>query len=388
MRLLWVGDGLTDSSISRVAHAILDHFPPDWEIALYAYTRRRPFRCASEFAYRVIIHGGEPGHGARALREFAPDVVCFYGGDAGAFSAAQFILGLGTIDFSTRHRPATFSYQPMEVENINPAIVLPLNQYDQIIVPDEFCAEQFVAAGLKKSLPVIGHGVDLRTFHRLDRGEARRALNISEDWYVVGCVNGNYRRKRVDLTVRYFALWAKSKPTTVKLFYQGPLNTADGWDVPQLCRHYGVSDRLVFAAGSDPSARVSEDKLRAIYNAMDVHVSTSYGEGFGLTVAESMACGVPQIIPDHSALSRWPRGAVHHVECSSVYTAAGGEQDGQNTIGRIADERQFVDALQRIYGDRDYRVHLGQLAETRIREDRFRWETVASQFAREFSAIA
>jgi D-inositol-3-phosphate glycosyltransferase len=384
MRLLWVGDGLTDSSISRVAHAILDHFPQDWEIVLYAYTRGRPFRPPSEFHYRVIVHSGEPGHGARSLREFAPDVVCFYGGEAGAFSAAQFILGVGTIDFSPGHRPATFSYQPMEVENVNPAIVLPLNQYDRIIVPDAFCARELVAAGLTRPPAVIGHGVDLQVFHRTDRVEARRSVGIADDWYVVGCVNGNYRRKRIDLTVRYFALWARSKPANVKLYYHGPHRSAEGWDVPQLCRHYGIADRLVSPAGSDPSSRVSEYTLRAIYNAMDVHISTSYGEGFGLTVAESMACGVAQIIPEHSAFSEWPRGAVHHVECTSVYTAAGGEQDGQNTIGHIADEAQFIDALDRVYLDGAYRARLGQLAEARIREDRFRWKMVASRFADEF----
>ena len=40
------------------------------------------------------------------------------------------------------------------------------------------------------------------------------------------------------------------------------------------------------------------DKLPEIYNSADVTVIPTRGEGFGLTFAESMACGVPCIATD------------------------------------------------------------------------------------------
>ncbi len=41
--------------------------------------------------------------------------------------------------------------------------------------------------------------------------------------------------------------------------------------------------------------------LRALYNAADLYVSTS-AEGFGLTIAEALACGVPAVGLDYSAV--------------------------------------------------------------------------------------
>jgi glycosyltransferase involved in cell wall biosynthesis len=33
---------------------------------------------------------------------------------------------------------------------------------------------------------------------------------------------------------------------------------------------------------------------------MDVHVNTAWGEGFGIPIIESMACGVPNIVPAYT----------------------------------------------------------------------------------------
>ena len=42
--------------------------------------------------------------------------------------------------------------------------------------------------------------------------------------------------------------------------------------------------------------------LLILYNAADVFITTSRGEGFGLTVAEALACGVPVIAQNVSAI--------------------------------------------------------------------------------------
>ena len=45
----------------------------------------------------------------------------------------------------------------------------------------------------------------------------------------------------------------------------------------------------------------SEQELAELYNAADVYVSNSVAEGFGLPIAEALACGTPVICPDNSA---------------------------------------------------------------------------------------
>lgn len=45
---------------------------------------------------------------------------------------------------------------------------------------------------------------------------------------------------------------------------------------------------------------VSDEKLAQIYNAFDLFTLPTGGEGWGLPIAEAMACGIPALITDYS----------------------------------------------------------------------------------------
>lgn len=53
----------------------------------------------------------------------------------------------------------------------------------------------------------------------------------------------------------------------------------------------------------DSYAGLSDEELCVLYNAADLVVSTTMAEGFGLTLAEAAACGVPLVATDCSAVS-------------------------------------------------------------------------------------
>lgn len=59
---------------------------------------------------------------------------------------------------------------------------------------------------------------------------------------------------------------------------------------------HGVTGRVVFAG------RVSEDDKVRYYNLADAFVSPSTLEGFGLSVAEAMSCGLPVVVARRGAL--------------------------------------------------------------------------------------
>ncbi len=64
----------------------------------------------------------------------------------------------------------------------------------------------------------------------------------------------------------------------------------------RLARELGVRDRIVLRPGIDDGA------LAALMNACDILVQPSLAEGFGLPVAEAMACGLRVITSDGGAL--------------------------------------------------------------------------------------
>src|SRR3989304_424560 len=57
-----------------------------------------------------------------------------------------------------------------------------------------------------------------------------------------------------------------------------------------LSQELGLTERLIWAG--------ARENMPAVYNALDIVCSSSYSEGFGLTVAEAMGCGVPCVVTD------------------------------------------------------------------------------------------
>ena len=73
-----------------------------------------------------------------------------------------------------------------------------------------------------------------------------------------------------------------------------------GDDLPRvraLARDLGVGDAVIFAG------RVSDEELPAWYDACDLFVMPSRGEGFGLVYVEALACGKPVIAGDRDGAS-------------------------------------------------------------------------------------
>lgn len=240
----------------------------------------------------------------------------------------------------------------------------------------KFAEGEAKAGGYAGQSAVIPLGVDLNVYKPIEQLEARmrRLPKQLDEAFIVGNVNRNQPRKRWDLTVRYFAEWVKRKNIGDAYLYLHTAPTGDaGVDVKQLARYYGVADRLCLM---EPEVfyGIPEEQMCDTYNCFDVQVSTTQGEGFGLTTFEGMACGIPQIVPDWSALGELLSGAAQLVQCTA--TAVGPPY--VNVVGGVADEVQFIEALDRLYCAKAFREKYSELGLKRVREAQFRWESVGA----------
>lgn len=118
--------------------------------------------------------------------------------------------------------------------------------------------------------------------------------------------------------------------------------------------------------------------LAALYNAADVYVSTS-AEGFGLTIAEALACGVPAVGLDYSAVPEvlGPAGAL--VPVASTY------DNEYDHAWAWPDEEAFGDAVRFLLDHPAKRRALGDLGPRHVGEH-FRWDDAARIFAELFKA--
>lgn len=253
-----------------------------------------------------------------------------------------------------------------------------LDGVEHAIFWTQFALDEAREGGYKGPASVIPLGVDTGIYRPLDQKQVRLRLPEQiRDVFLVGNVNRNQPRKRWDLTVRYFARWINERGIRDAYLYLHTAPTGDtGTDVQQLASYYGVVDRLALVQ-PEVAYGISELDMAETYNCFDVQVTTTQGEGFGLTTLEGAACGIGQIVPGWSALGEVMAGAANVVDCTS--TAIGPPY--KNILGGVADERQFVNALAEAYENRQVLEQRGAAALARALEPRFRWRNVGKAWA-------
>lgn len=243
----------------------------------------------------------------------------------------------------------------------------------------QFGLDEARKGGYDGAATVIPLGVDQNVYKPLDRVESRLNLGLTSEFsesFIVGNVNRNQPRKRLDLTIRYFAEWVKSTNVEDAFLYLHVAPTGDtGVNVLELMKYYGVIDRLLLATPQTWYGE-SEEHMAWTYNAMNMLMSTTQGEGFGLTTLEAMACGVPCIVPRWAALADWGADAALFVECTS--TAIGPPY--VNVIGGVVDEEAFINALDDMYRTPSLRQEFSEAGLSRASEDRFRWSHIGAAF--------
>lgn len=371
--LLWVGDAVAHTGFATVTHNILAHLHETWNIHVlgvnyYGDPHKYPY-----MIWPASRNMHEDLYGIRRIgslvEQLKPDVICILNDP---WIVSQYIQPLKQIT----HRARLVCYVPVDGLNIAPAFATALHAFDAVITYTDFGYEQLVRGGFTGTKHVIPHGINTRQFYPIPRTDARRQLGLSDDWYIVGLVNRNQPRKRIDLAFDIFADWVADKPEHVRLFYHGAVHDV-GWDIVQLAQYLGIEQRLILTDLSMTAAQgVSVDQLRTIYNSFDVQISTTLGEGWGLTTMEGMACEIPQIVPEWSALAEWARGGVYYVPCTERMVHTG----GINTIGGVVDRRMFIDALDRFYYDVHTRLQYAKAGFRLVRHPKYQWSTIAQAF--------
>lgn len=378
--LLWIGDAVAHTGFATVTHGVLQHLHDLWDVHVIGINYRGDPHTYPYTIWPASRGGEEDLYGIRRLpellRRLQPAVVCILN------DPWVVTYYLPVLQEYKKHRAVRlYAYVPVDGYNIDRRFSVPLNELDAVVTYTEFGYQQLKQGGYTKQKYVIPHGVDLSVFHPVPKNEARALLQLDNQWFIVGLVNRNQPRKRLDLAFDYFSQWVADKPDTVRLYYHGAVQDV-GWDIIGMAEFYGIQDRLILTSLElTAAAGLSVEQLRTIYSAFDVQISTTMGEGWGLTTMEGMACGVPQIVPEWSALAEWPRSAVRLVPCTGRLMHTG----GINTVGGIVDKDMFIRALDDLYTNEHVRNQLRSASLALVQQPVFRWKNISQRFHALFS---
>ena len=386
-KLLWCGDIVAMTGFSRVTENVISRLKDDFEIVVLGnnwWGDPTPLQEEYKMYPSSNRHQTAP-FGEQRIREIVereqPDVV-FTIND-------MWIINEQYRQIQDLHKQGKFKfvgYAPMDSYGWIGCLDETANDWDAIISYTEFGAHEFVRGGIYKPIAVIPHGVTPGQFYPMDRNECRRKLGLKEDIFIVFNGNRNQFRKRQDITIKAFAKFAVNKPEAQLYLHMGLKD--QGWDL------MGVFAREMSRVGLDPNGRiimttqsdgppnVSVEMLNTIYNACDVGVNTCKGEGWGLVNFEHAACGVPQVVPDHTSCKEIFEGYGELIRCDHV--------DVDTNYARempCPSSDHLAEILEYLYQDKGIREWVGTRCRERVMDTQFSWDTVASQFGGIFEEV-
>ncbi len=385
-KLLFIGDAACPSGFARATHEILDRLEPEYDITVLGINYR-----GDPHNYPYPIYAAAVGEDALGIGRLIwmcdvvkPDVIVIQ--NDGWF-IPYYVAKLRKVKPSGEYYYPQYAAVPIvaavavDGKNFRGAWI---KDVTMAVFWTQFALDEARIGGYTGPATVISLGVDRKTFHPVPKEQAlaRKGALVLKDMFVVGNVNRNQPRKRWDLTLKYFSQWVHSNKIKDAALFLHTAPTGDtSINVEQLAQYYGIMEHLVLVEPEIFYGQSDAD-MRDTYNCFDACITTTQGEGFGLTTIEAMACGVPCIVPEWAALGDWAKGGAMTVPCTSTAMQSWPSVNGSAVIGGVADEKLFITALDMLYRDKEHRKLVSDAGQSKAAEGRFNWDVIGQQWSK------
>lgn len=202
------------------------------------------------------------------------------------------------------------AWTPVDSEPVLPGNVRALRAARWIWAMSRFGENQLRQAGFE-NVVYVPHGVDTEKYKPIDRVAARQRLqevlhsDLEGKFLIVmnSANKGQPSRKGFAEGLEAFGLLQKSYSDAV-LYIHTELRGTYGEHLPDTIAALGIDPATVLFPPQYNyiMGLIQESYLNDVYNAADVYLQTSHGEGFGIPIVEAQAAGCPVLVSDFSAM--------------------------------------------------------------------------------------
>ena len=178
--------------------------------------------------------------------------------------------------------------------------------------------------------------------------------NNSSDTFLVLTAGRLHRLKGFDIAIRAFNVFAQHFPkTTFEIVGQGPEEAK----LHQLVNALRIRDRITFTQW------LTREELLARMRESDVFLFPSFRDGGGAVVVEAMASGIPVVCLDNG-------GPGFHIQ----------KEWGIKIFPKDPEfvTNEMVNALEKLYVDKDLRMKMGRAARKRV-EECYLWDRLGKR---------
>ena len=167
------------------------------------------------------------------------------------------------------------------------------SRFSDLIIANSYAGKaHHVAQGYPSDrFAIIQNGIDTQYFdvNPHARQQMRRQWGVNDNDNLIGLVGRLDPIKDHPTFLRAAALLVQER-TDVRFVCAGDGPSTYKQELEALAERLNLTGRVIWAGACSD--------MIAVYNALDIGTSSSYGEGFSNVIAEAMACGVPCVVTD------------------------------------------------------------------------------------------
>lgn len=263
------------------------------------------------------------------------------------------------------------SYSPVDCEPLPPATKAAVQRAVINVCETHFAEKVYHEAGITNTYYVPDH-YDPKIYFPRDKAECRSKFGLPHDRLIFGAVATNYGpRKNLANLLKGYSIFLERNPEardrTMLYLHCYPFldgHNPLGYNLAQVWEQLGIGKNVAIPDPMDYAAGYPEEKMGELIASFDWYLATASGEGFGLPILFSMACGVPVIYNNYSAMPEIVADAGLALKPGEPYYI-------QTTFGWqvIPSTEDIAQKMEVAYKNPDLQHELGQRALNRAQEN-------------------
>ena len=408
-RLLWLSDGGCTTGFGQVTHQIGERLARDYghEIHVIAVNHRGdyfpslldPSKPTPLRLYTPTKFDQSDMYGTSRFLELLGELGESKGGLDGVvvlndpFVFLQFLFDnrYDPQRVLLQYRPILY-YAPVDGVNLPPRWTGLIPEVSTVVAMSKWGQGQFTPSSLAyhgvdrdhywpvKEKPItLSNGSVCRT-----KRDCKKAFGMDPDRFVIGRVDSNSGRKDYPALVKALVPVMRRHSDIDVWLHTQTVQMQHGVDIGALWSRYpDIDQKRVFTPGRyTQSAGWPTQDMNALMNAFDIFVSTSRGEGFGLSLAQSLACGVPVVAQNVSAIPEvvGPGGVLIEPLDRLITVPAGHDM-------WLADIDAFSQAIEHLHESRGAVRKLGEAGREHVVKT-FDWDDTTALFHRHITGLS
>jgi glycosyltransferase involved in cell wall biosynthesis len=249
----------------------------------------------------------------------------------------------------------TITYSPIDGGKISPEEFDAIASATERVAMCKYVENELTKIGLSSTY--IPHGVDTKVFNPQSKDEWREKFTLPKDEFIIGFVGTNISKRKGQAEMLMAAKMALDAGKKFKIVCITNIDGVQqgGYNFWRLADYLGVPrDVLLFPSNS---FSFTEEEMAGWYNSFDILVNVTRGEGFGIPILESMACGTPAMATDFSSMTELVdgHGILIPVLALDIYTL-------KNQFLAIPDYNKFGEELIKLIDNHDVVESMGKRA--------------------------